>query len=222
MKKTLLISTALFLASASFAQTKINNNETIKSKTSIQHKNGTRVNNSENASTATTIHSADVANVKDGSSAKIKEEDKSIVAEKQAVAAKAKMKAEQTKATADEDKTVAVSTRSDAKVHANSKGNNINENASVNSNARVSTGKINKDAGDVKTTAKENIHATIKGANRSQVAVKKASVKSVHKINAASSATVHATKASVQKVHVKPVRVKTGAQVKTITGIRIK
>ncbi len=223
MKKTLLISTALFLASASFAQTKVNNSEALKSKTSIQQNNaGANVNGSENASSATTIHNGITENAKESSSAKIKEENKAISAKKQAVAAKAKMKAEQTKAAASEDKSVAVSTHSDANVHAHAQGNNMNGNASINSNEKVSTGKVGKKAIEVKTGAKKSVRATVNSANRSQVAVKKTAVKSAHKINVASKAKVHATTESVQKVHVKPVRVKTGAQVKTITGIRIK
>ena len=219
MKKTLLVSTALFLASVSFAQTKVNNSEALKNKTGIQQSNaGTQVNNSENASSATTIHTGIVENAKESSSAKIKEQNQAVKTEKQAVAAKAKMKAEQTESRASNDKTVAVSTRSNAKVHANSQGNNMNGNASINGNENISTGQMNKKAEKVNTVAAESVHATVSGANRSLVAVKK----SAYKTNAASTAKVNTTAASVQKAHVKPVRVKTNAQVRTVAGLKIK
>ena len=219
MKKTLLISTALFLASASFAQTKVNNSEALKNKTGIQQNNaGTQADNSENASSATSIHTGIVENAKESSSAKIKEQNQAVTTEKQALAAKAKMKAEQTKAIATAGKTEAVSTRSDAKVHANSQGNNMNGNASINSNKNLSTGQMNKKAAKVNTVAEESIHATVNGADRSQVAVKK----TAYKINSSSTAKVNTAAASVQKVHVKPVRITTNAQVRTVAGLKIK
>ncbi len=223
MKKTLLISTALFLASASFAQTKANSTEALKDKTSFQQKNaGTNVSSSQNSSSATTIHSGIVKNAKDGSSAKIKEENTAMANEKQAMAAKAKMKSQQVENAASKDRSVSVSTKANTKINASAKGNNLNENSSSNSKVTVSDEPIKSKIGNLNNSEKENESATIKGANHSKTVVNETAVESGHKINTASSAKVHTTFATVQKVHVKAIRIKDGAQVKTITGIRIK
>jgi len=223
MKKTLLISTAFFLSAASFAQTKVTNSDALKGQTGIQHNNaGTQVNSSENASSATTVHTGIVKNAKNGSSAKIKEENQAMAAEKQALAAKAKAKGQQTAKAASQDHSVSASANSNAKVNASEKGNNLKGNSSISSNGNASTGLSNSNTGEVKSEAKQSVHATLKGANRSQVAVDKTAVNSAHKINAASKTAGRAGAASVQQVHVKPVRVKTGVQVRTVTGIGIK
>jgi hypothetical protein len=223
MKKTLLISTAFFLSAASIAQTKVTNSEVLKGQTGIQQDHGgTRVNSSENASSATTIHTAMVKDASNGSTAKIKEENQALAAEKQALAAKAKMKGQQTAKAVTQDHSVSASANSDAKLNASAKDNNLKGNTSISGSSNASTGQINSNRGEVKSETMQNVHATLKGANRSQVAVEKTTVHSAHKINAASKTAVRAGAASVQRVHVNPVRVKTGAQVRAIAGIRIK
>ena len=223
MKKTLLISTAFFLSAASFAQTKVTNSEALKGQTGIQHNNaGTQVNSSENASSATTIHPGIVKNAKNGSTAKIKEENQAMAAEKKALAAKAKTKGQQTANAASRDHSVSASANSDAKLNASAKGNNLKGNSSVSSSGNASTGLINSNTGKVKSETKQSVHATLKGANRSQVAVDKTAANSAHKINVASKTAMRVGTASAQRIHVKPVRVITGAHVKAIAGIRIK
>lgn len=223
MKKTLLISTAFFLSAASFAQTKVTNSEALKGQTGIQHNNaGTQVNSSENASSATTIHTGIVKNAKNGSTAKIKEENRAMASEKQALAAKAKTKGQQTAMIASQDHYFSASANSNAKVNASAKDNNLKGNSSINGSGNASAGRINANTGEVKSEAKQSVHATLKSANRSQVAVNKTAANSAYKINAASKTAVRAGATSVQQVHVKPVRVKTGVQVRTVAGIRIK
>jgi len=223
MKKTLLISTAFFLSAASFAQTKVTNKEALKGQTGIQHNNaGTQVNSSENASSATTIHSGIVKNAKNGSTAKIKEENQAMAAEKQALAAKAKAKGQQTAMTASQDHSVSASANSNARVNASAKGNNLKGNSSITSSGNASTGQTNISTGELKSGAKQSVHATLKGANRSQVAVNRTAANSATKINATSKTAVHAGATSVNRVHVKPLRVKTGVHVRTVAGIGIK
>jgi hypothetical protein len=223
MKKTLLISTAFFLSAASFAQTKVTNSEALKGQTGIQRNNaGTQVNSSENASSATTIHTDIVKNAKNGSSAKIKEENQAMAAKKRALAAKAKTKGQQTAEAASQDHSASASANSNAKVNAAAKSNNLEGNSSISSSGNASTGQTIINTGEVKSDAKQSVHATLKGANRSQVAVDKTAVNSATKINATSRTAVRAGTASLHRVHVKPVRVKTGAQVRAIAGIRIK
>ena len=223
MKKTLLISTVFFLSAASIAQTKVNNSEALKGQTGIQHNNaGTQVNSSENASSATTIRTGIVKNAKDRSSAKIKEENKAMAGEKKALAAKAKTGGHQTAKAVAQDHSVSASANSDAKLNASAKDNNLEGNSSINSSGNASTGQPNINKGEVKSDAKQSVHATLKGANRSQVAVDKTTVHSAHKIKAASKTAVRAGTVSVHQVHVRPVRVKTGVQVRTVTRIGIK
>ncbi|MDE3183895.1 MAG: hypothetical protein KGM16_10800 [Bacteroidota bacterium] len=223
MKKTLLISTAFFLSVASFAQTKVTNSEALKGQTGIQHNNaGTQVNSSENASSATTVHTGIVKNAKNGSSAKIKEENKAMAAEKQALAAEAKTKGQQTAEAASQGHSASASANSNAKLNASAKGNNPEGNSSINSSGNASTGQTNINTGEVKSEANQSVHATLKGANRSQVAVDKTAANSVTKIDATSKTAVRTGAASVHPVHVRPVRVKTGVQVRTVAGIGIK
>lgn len=223
MKKTLLISTAFFLSVASFAQTKVTNSEALKGQTGIQHNNaGTRVNSSENASSATTVHTGIVKDAKNGSTAKIKEENQAMAAKKRALAAKAKTKGQQTAEAASQGHSASASANSNARVKASAKGNNLEGNSSINSSGNASTGQTNINTGEVKSDAKQSVHATLKGANRSQIAVDKRAANSAHKINAASKTAVRTGAASVQQVHVKPVRVKTGVHVRTVAGIGIK
>ncbi len=223
MKKTLLISTAFFLSAASFAQTKVTNSEALKGQTGIQHSNaGTQVNSSENASSATTIHTGIVKNAKNGSTAKIKEENQAMASEKQALAAKAKAKGQQTAAVASQSHSASVSANSNSRVNASAKGNNLKGNSSINGSGNASTGQTNSSTGELISGAKQSVHAGLKEANRSQVAVDKTTANSATKINATSKTAVRAGATSVHQVHVKPVIVKTGVHVRTIAGIGIK
>ncbi len=223
MKKTLLISTAFFLSAASFAQTKVNNSEALKGKTSIQHNNaGTQMNSSEKASSATTIHSGIVENAEESSSAKEKEGNQAIISEKEMVAAKAKSKVQQTKKVAAKDRSVSASANSNTNVSTNAEGNNLNANSSLHGSETVSTTGVKTETGALKSAGKESVHATLKGANRSQVAVNKTEIAADHKIKTASAAGVKTSEATIHSVRVKPVSVKTGAHIKTAAGIRIK
>ena len=210
MKKTLLISTAFFLSAASFAQTKVTNSEAAKGQTSIQHNNaGTQVNSSENASSATTIHTGIVENAKNRSTDQIKEDNKAMAAEKQALAAQAKDKGQATAAAAK------------AKTSSTLEDNNADENSSLSGNVDGSTTEKSQ-VGKMTSAENQSVHATLKGDNRSQVATDKLAAKTAHKVNATSTATVHAAAAGVHAVHVKPVPVKAGVHVRTAAGIRIR
>lgn len=273
MKKTLLISTAFFLSAASFAQTKVTNSEAVKGQTNIEHnKAGTQVNSSENASSATTIHTSIVENAKNGSTDQIKEDNKAMAAEKQALAAQANDKGQATAAAAkakasstlednnaDENSSLSgkgnvsstdknqfgkLTSTEHQSIHATLKGDNrsqvavdktaakaqdkidaaskVDDNSSVSGDETVSGSADNNEVGKLKSTEKENVHATLKGDNRSQVAVDKTAAAAQHKIDATSAATVHTAAANVHAVHVKPVSVKAGAHVRTAAGIRIR
>lgn len=210
MKKTLLISTAFFLSLSSIAQTTVTNSEAVKGKTNMEHnKAGTRVNSSENASSATTIHTSIVDKAKNGSTDQIKEDNKAMAAEKQALAAEAKTKGQQTAAAAKQKASVV-------------EDNNADVNSSLSGDETVSGSSDNNEAGKLKSTQKENVHATLKGDNRSQVAVEKTAAAAQHKIDATSAATVHTAAATAHAVQVKPVQVNTHANVRAAAAIRIR
>ncbi len=210
MKKTLLISTAFFLSVTSFAQTTAGNSEAVKGQTNIEHnKAGTKVNSSENASSATTIHTSVVDKAKSGSTDQIKEDNKAMAAEKQALAATAK------------DKGKATAAAVKAKASSALAYNNANKNSSLSGNEDVSSADKSQ-VGKLTSTENQNVHATLKGDDRSNVAVGKTAVTAQHKIDATSAATVHSAAATVHPVHVKPVSVKAGAHVRTTAGIRIR
>ena len=210
MKKTLLISTAFFLSLSSIAQTTVTNSEAVKGKTNMEHnKAGTRVNSSENASSATTIHTSIVDNAKSGSTDKIKEDNKAMAAEKQALAAEAKTKGQQTAAAAKQKASVV-------------EDNNADVNSSISGDETVSGSSDNNEAGKLKSTQKENVHATLKGDNRSQVAVDKIAAAAQHKIDVASAASIHTGTGTAHSVRVKPISVKAAAHIKTGAAIRIR
>jgi len=174
MKKTLLISTAFFLSVTSFAQTTATNSEAVKGQTNIEHnKAGTQLNSSENASSATTIHTGVVENAKNRSTEQIKEDNKATAAEKQALAAQAKDKGQATAAAA---KTKASSTLED---------NKADDNSSLSGSKTLSESADANQIGKLKSAEKENVHATLKGDNRSQVAVDKTAAVAQDKIDAA-------------------------------------
>ena len=202
MKKTLLISTALFLSAASFAQTSASNSEAVKDQTNIQHnKSGTQVNSSANASSATTIHTAIVKDARDGSTEQIKEDNQAMAAEKQALAAQAKTKGRQTANTASKGRSEAASANSKAKTDVTStEDNNLDENSSLKGDESVSGSSDNNQVGKLKSEEKEDVHATLKGDNRSQVAVDKTTATVKDKIDATAKAAENSSLSDDQSV----------------------
>ena len=203
MKRTLLISTALIFSAASFAQTTLNNSQSLKGADNISHnKAGTQLNSSADASSATTIHSSIVQDTKSGATEQIKEDNRAMASDKQAIAAKAKAKGQQVAETA------------------KLKGNNTNEYSSISGDASssVATGKL-------KSNENESLYATLKGDNRSKVAVEKTAIAKTHKVEAGTKSTMHETIAKVHRVkikRVKPVKVTTAARVNAAAVLRIR
>ena len=220
MKKTLLISTALFLSVASFAQTSAGTSGAVKGETNIQHNNaGNQVNSSANATSATTIHTTIVKDARDGSTDQIKEDNQAMAAEKQALAADAKTKGQQTASTASKGRSTATSANAKAKDATSFEDNNLDENASLNDDEHLSSSTDNNGIGKTKSAENENFHATLKGDNRSQVAVDKTAAHVDHKIKTTSASTVHT--ANAHSIRIKPIPVKASAHIKTGAAIRI-
>ena len=204
MKRTLLISTALIFSAASFAQTTVNNSQSVKGAANISHnKAGTQVNSSANASPATAIHTSVVQNAKSGATEQIKEDKQAMASEKQAIAAKAKAKGQQVAEAA------------------KSKDNNTGENSSISGDAS-SSASVN---GKLKSTTNQSVHATLKRDNRSEVAVEKTALAKTHKVEAGAKNTVHASVAKIHSVKmksVKPVKVNTAARINSAAVVRIR
>jgi hypothetical protein len=183
MKTTVLFTAALFLATASFAQTNVKSNSAVNGESTIQNN---KVTSNENVSSETIIKTDAVTNARQKSSAEMKQEHKALATEKQSVAAKANEKGKKISAVASDKSTVAVegnekgqivsSLASDGK----SKSVNANSRVSEQTNASVNTKTI---ANKVKNNGK--------------------------KIRTTSANTIHATTASAHAVKIKPVTVKT-------------
>ena len=227
MKKTLLFSTALLLSAATFAQTTVKNREAIKGQTIIQSdKNSTQANGSANASSSSSIHSDAVKNTENQSSAEIKKEHKAIVAKKQKIATEAKEEGQKSEKMVSDDHTISASAHSNTEANAPAKDNNVSINSSINNTEILSSAEIKNKGKEVKNEGKANIQtqadATVENSKLVKAKVHKTATKAGNKINTVTSTAVQAGAGTVHAVKITPVSIKTGAQVKTNTGIKIK
>jgi flagellar biosynthesis GTPase FlhF len=208
MKTTFLLISGLFLSVASFAQTNVKSNAAIRDNSSIQSdKASGQVNSSADVSSATDIHTEAISNAKRKSSAQIKKEKKALAAEKRAQAAEANDKGQMISAIASDGSSISGQAHSKAKTDVSAKDNNLNNNASLNSNGRISATGITNSG-----------NASVKSANRVKTHLNRKAIKARKKINATSANVVEAA----HNIHPKPVSIKTGAQVRTNAGIKIR
>ena len=66
------------------------------------------------------------------------------------------------------------------------------------------------------------MHATLKGDNRSQVAVDKTALAAQHKIDASSSGSIHSAATAAHSVRVKPIPVNAAAHINAAATVRIR
>ncbi len=227
MKKTLLFSIALLLSAATFAQTTVKNKEAIKGKAIIQSdKNSTQTNGSANASSSTSVHSDAVNNMENRSSAEIKKEHKATVAEKEKIATEVKEEGQKSEKMVADDHPISTSAHINMEANAQSKDNNISINSSINNSEPLSSMEIKNKGNQLKNDGKAIVQtqagATVENSQLVKAKVHKTAIKAGNKINTVSSTAVQAGAGTVHAVKVTPVSIKTGAQVKTITGIKIK
>jgi hypothetical protein len=227
MKKTLLFSTALLLSAATFAQTTVKNREAIKGQAIIQSdKNSTEANGSANASSSSSVHSDAVNNMENQSSAEIKNEHKAIVAEKEKIATEAKEEGQKSEKMVADDHTISTSAHSNTEANAQAKDNNISINSSINNPETLSSAEIKNKGNQMKNDGKAIVQtqadATVENSKLVKAKVHKTATKAGNKINTVTSTAVQAGAGTVHAVKITPVSIKTGAQVKTNTGIKIK
>jgi len=237
MKKTFLFSAVLLFSAASFAQTSVKNSEAIKHQTSVEsNESGSHVNASANASSATSIHS-NAAHKKNKSHAEIKKEKKALAAEKRAQAAEAnnkgqmisgiasdhsastsgRSKGQLISGIASEGRSNSASAHSKTKANVADEDNNLSDNTSLNGTAEIKNRRK-----QIKNEEKENMEAagdaTVKSSNHVKTHINKKAIHAHKKINATSANVVEAAHA----IQPKPVSIKTGAQVRTNAGIKIR
>ena len=183
MKTTVLFTAAIFLATASFAQTNVKSNSAIKSESNIQTN---KVTSTENASSEANIQTNAVTNVQQKTSAEIKQEYKVLANEKQSVGAKANEKGKKISSVASDKNSVAVEGNEKGKIVSSIASDGKNESANAHSNVSTQTNA----SVNTKTIADK-----VKNNGK--------------KIRTTSANTIHATTASARALKIKPVTVKT-------------
>jgi hypothetical protein len=234
MKKTFLFSAVLLFSAGSFAQTSVKSSEAVKHQTSVENnRSGSHVNASANASSTSAIHSDVISKSKNKSRAEIKKEKKALAAEKRAQAAEvsnkgqiisgiasgetASNKGEVISGIASEGRSISASTHSQTKANVAAGHNNLSNNTSLNSSAKVKHSRK-----QIKNEEKQTVEvagdATVKTSKHVKKHVNKKAIQARKKINATSANVVEAAHA----IRPKPVSIKTGAQARTNAGIKIR
>jgi len=226
MKTTFLLSIGFLFSTVSFAQTTVKNSEAIKTNSAVSaNKSSTQANTQVSTSSETHIQSNAVANAKKESSHSVKNENQAMLAQKDKLAAEARAKEQESGKSASKDAAVTAFEKANATANVNAKDNKINNQAYVNTGARVSsdatsvTGQIkNEGVANIKTQG----HAAIKYSKQVNSGVNKTTIKSGKAIHENSSSAVHANAASINRIHVKPATIKTSSMAGITNGIKLK
>jgi len=171
MKTTLLFSAALFVAAASFAQTNVNTNASVKGKSEIK---ANKVKTDADASSEASLQSHG-----------IKGEHKTAVAEKSSVSATANEKGKQVSGIASGKQDGSVQGKEKGKLISSVASDGKSESGSVHSDAKGSASANVNTNGHVKTNVKKVTHAAKK--------IKASSANTIH----TSAAATHAVKVPV-------------------------
>lgn len=227
MKKTLLFSAAILLSVASFAQTTVKNQGTLKNSSAVQsQKGGSEVKSSGSASSSTSIQSDAVKSTEHKTYSAAEKGKTEIAAEKKEIAAKAKTAEEKGKKTAAQDVTVSAGTQSDAKIDANENNNKTQGNANLSTEATVSSAAIKNSGNQMKQEAKNSVSAgtdlAVKNTNQVKTKANNTVIKSGEKINAASATTIKSGSSAAHSIKPGSAALKMNTHVKTNTGIIIK
>ena len=238
MKKTFLFSAVLLFSAGSFAQTSVKSSEAVKHQTNVEsNRSGSHVNASANASSTSAIHSDVISKAKNKSRAEIKKEKKALAAEKRAQVAEANNKGQMISGIASgqtaspsgsnkggvisgiasEGRSISASAHSQTKANVAAGHNNLSNNTSLNSSAKVKHSR-KQIKNEEKETRKVAGVATVKTSKHVKKHVNKKAIHARKKINATSANVVEAAHA----IRPKPVSTKTGAQVRTNAGIKIR
>lgn len=224
MKTTLLFSAALLLVTASFAQTSVKSQQVANSVTTLNSEKGAGdVKSAGNASSSTTVQSNAENNTGHKVNEGVEKGKSEIAEEKQAVAAKATAEKHQVKAMASQDATVSANTLSDVNITASEKNNKTAQNASLGSQATVSTASVKRDGNQVKENSKMAVNTSaataVSTGNQVKTDVHKTVVTTDKKVSATAVNTINASSSAAHAI--KPAAaVKMNTSVKT--GIKIK
>ncbi len=228
MKKTLLSSIVLLFSVATFAQTSVKSKSDVKNKTSVKsHKNESEVNHSGSASSTATIQADDVKNTEKKSSernikGKIASEAKKGNASDKAQGVGLNEMWSSTNSNKDAD----ASEQSSTSVNLLKTNNKSGEKTSIKAKGSISEKgiKSNEDQldSDEKILVKTKTHDIKEGSSKAESKLNKKMIHAEKKINKNGSASINAGGAASNNIHVKPVSVKTGANIHTKAGIKIK
>lgn len=211
VKTALLFSAALLITVASFSQTTVNDKQESKSLTTAQAaKSGAQLNSSTNSSSSTTMQSDAVIKTQKTAYSETEKGKQDISAEKKAVIGKAKTEEKETKSIVYKDRSSSVESQSNAKVSAANEGNKIDENSSLNSQAKVSGSGVETTDEQLEKKGKTSVRSASTVAVENGEAVKA-------KTKMAENKMVKTVKATAK---LKPVKVNT--QMKTNTAIKIR
>ncbi len=213
MKTTLLFSAFVLVGAVSFAQTTVKNKQETKSLTTAQaNKSGAQLNSSTSASSSASIQSDAVNQTEKKAHSDAEKGKQDISAEKKAAEEKAKTEEKEVKNTALKDRSLSAEGQSDAGFSAGNKGNKINENSSLSSQAKLSVSGVETTDKQLGEKGKTSVESASAVAAQSSSPVKAKASKTGNKMEK----TVKTT------VKPKATSVKMNAQVKTNTAIRIK
>jgi hypothetical protein len=226
MKKTFLISIVSLFSVALFAQTTVNSKSDVKSKSTVQtSKNGSEVNHSESASTALSIQSNDLKNAENKSKEKIKKGKKATDSKKQKTSEELKATRENIE-NPSSNSDIHASGQSNSSVTLSKSDNNLNEKTSVKGKGAISTESILNNEKQVnnegKVLIKTKTTEIAEASAKSNARLNKKMARAERKINKTGSASLNAAGSTSNSVQIKPVSVKSGTNIKTKAGIKIK
>ncbi|WP_301924188.1 hypothetical protein [Ferruginibacter sp.] len=226
MKTTLLLSAAILLSTASFAQATVRSQQAVNNATSLQSQKGnSELKNSGNVSSSTNMQTNAVNSSASEATTSVEKGKTKIAAEKQTMSAKAAEEKQPVKAVATQDASVSANTHLAANVGASERNNKTEQNASLTGEATISTVNIKKNSNQVKgngkTVINTNVAATVAAGNRVKTSVHTIAIKTGEKVNTTAVTTIKSSSAIAHSI--KPAAVvKMNTHIKTNTGIKIK
>ncbi len=226
MKKTSLLSIALLLSAAIFAQTSVKNSEAINDNTSFQsNKNGSHVNSSASVSTHANILSEAGHKSKSKTYTEIPRE-KKAVATKIKTGAQAGSTAKESKKITSKEASLSGSAQTTTGANTSARASNIRSHTSFGNHKTVSTFRSGTNAhqikGEGKSVAITKNNATMGNEHHEATAINKSTIKEGNEEKANSASVVRSETSSIQTIKPRPVSVKTSMLVRVNGGIKLK
>lgn len=221
MKQTLLFSAAIIFSTALFAQTTVNDNSNVKSKTTLQStREGSGVSSSGSASSTTKIGSNDVSKIEKRSKSEIKKGKKVAAQKKQQAKNELKSTGQELNEMSSANANISASGRSNSSVNFSGNDHDASQNNSLKSNVLISSDNQRSTQG--KTLVKTNVNEVREGTANAGTMVRNKASKNMKKMNKRKSVSVKAGANTSNNIEVKPATIKTGTIFNGSTGIKIK